>query len=132
MWIAIVIGVIAIFIFSKYSSDKSELRNKVVSQGGLDTVFSGFIECIASDFVEHKIVKMSETEIEIFALSKNGKNFVFANKLGFGQKVNYRCDTKRSSYLNADIAVEGNVSNQIQSYQMILGELARKYNVEVI
>ena len=81
MWIAIVIGVIAIFIFSKYSSDKSELRNKVVSQGGLDTVFSGFIECIASDFVEHKIVKMSETEIEIFALSKNGKNFVFANRL---------------------------------------------------
>ena len=131
MWIVIVIGVIAIFIFSKYNSDKSELRNKVIFQGGLDQVFSGFIECIASDFAEYKIVKMTETEIEIFALSKNGKNFVFANKLGFSQKVNYRCDTKRSNFLNADIAVEGNVSNQIQSYQMILNELVRKYNVEV-
>lgn len=129
MWVAIIIGIIAIFVFFKYNGDKTELGNNVVLNGGLDQVFSGFIECIASDFAELKIVKMTETEIEIFALSKDGKNFVFANKLGFGQKVNYRCDTKRSSFLNADIAVEGNVSNQIQSYEMILNELIKKYNL---
>ena len=74
---------------------------------------------------------MTETEIEIFTLSKDGQNFVFAIKLGFGERVNYRCDPKRSSFLNADISVEGNISNQIQSYQMVLNELIKKYNIMV-
>jgi hypothetical protein len=74
---------------------------------------------------------MTETEIEIFTRTKDGRNYVFANKLGFGEKVNYRCDPKRSSFINSDIAVEGNISNQIQSYQMILTELVRKYNIVV-
>lgn len=129
MWIIIVIAVIAIIIFSKYSNDKTQLRNNVILKGGLDQVFSPFIDCIATDFSEYKIVKMTETEIEIFTLSKDGQNFVFANKLGFAERVNYRCDPKRSSFLNADVAVEGNISNQIQSYQMILNELIKKYNI---
>ena len=132
MWISIIIGTIAIFIFLKYNRDKTSLRNNVILQGGLDQVFNPYIECIDSDFAEYKIVKMTETEIEIFTLTKDGKNFVFANKLGFGGKVNYRCDPKRSSYLNAEIAVEGNISNQSQSYQIILGELIKKYNVDII
>lgn len=131
MWIIIVIVVIAIIIFSKYNNDKTHLRNNVILKGGLDQVFSPFIECVDTDFSEYKIVKMTETEIEIFTLSKDGQNFVFANKLGFGGRVNYRCDPKRSSFLNADVAVEGNISNQIQSYQMILNELIKKYNIMV-
>jgi hypothetical protein len=130
MWIVIIITVTAIFIFSRYNSDRTRLRNNVVLKGGLDQVFNSFIGCIDTDFAEYKIVKMTETEIEIFTLSKDGKKFVFANKLGFGEKVMYRCDTKRSSFLNADIAVEGNISNQIQSYQMILSELIRKFKIE--
>lgn len=131
MWIIIVIAVIAVITFSKYSNDKTQLRNNVILKGGLDEVFNPFINYIKTDFGEYKIVKMTETEIEIFTLSKDGQNFVFANKLGFGEKVNYRCDTKRSNFLNADIAVEGNISNQIQSYQMILSELIKKYNIVV-
>ena len=94
-------------------------------------MFNPFIECIENNFSEYKIVKMTETEIEIFTLSKDGKNFVFCNKLGFGGRVNYRCDPKRSNFLNAEIAVEGNVSNQIQSYRMILEELIKKYDIEI-
>lgn len=131
MWILIVIAILAIFLFSKYSSDKSQLRNNVILQGGLDQVFVNFLECIKRDFAEHKIVKMSENELEVFTMTKDGQNFVFANKLGFGGKVNYRCDPKRSSYLNADIAVEGNISNQVQSYQMILSELIKKYAIDI-
>ncbi len=131
MWVVIIIGIIAIFVFFKYNSDKTNLRNNVILKGGLDQVFNDYIECIEQDFAEYKIVKMTETEIEIFTLTKDGKNFVFANKLGFGSKVNYRCDPKRSSFLNAEIAVEGNISNQVQSYQMILGELIKKYNIEL-
>jgi hypothetical protein len=131
MWIIIVIAVIAIIIFSKYNNDKTQLRNNVILKGGLDQVFSPFIDCIATDFSDYKIVKMTETEIEIFTLSKDGQNFVFANKLGFGERVNYRCDPKRSSFLNAEVAVEGNISNQLQSYQMILNELIRKYSIMV-
>ncbi len=74
---------------------------------------------------------MTETEIEIFTLTKDGQRFVFANKLGFGNKVNYRCDQKQSSFLNAEFAIEGNVSNQVQSYTMILNELIKKYKIEV-
>ncbi|MBS1758996.1 MAG: hypothetical protein JST23_02640 [Bacteroidetes bacterium] len=131
MWILIVIVIIAIMIFSKYSSDKTQLRNNVVLQGGLDQVFHDFLECIAQDFADYKIVKMSETEIEIFTMTKDGQRFVFANKLGFGSKVNYRCDQKQSSFLNAEFAVEGNVSNQVQSYEMILSELQKKYKVQI-
>lgn len=131
MWWIIILIVIAILIFSKYNNDKTQLRDNVILQGGLDQVFSSFLGCIETDFAEYKIVKMTETEIEIFTLSKDGKNFVFANKLGFGEKVNYRCDTKRSSFINADIAVEGNISNQIQSYQIILNELIKNYNIEI-
>ncbi len=131
MWILIVIAIVAIFLFSKYSSDKSQLRNNVILQGGLDQVFSKFLECIKQDFAEHKIVKMSENELEVFTLTKDGQNFVFGNKLGFGGKVNYRCDPKRSNYLNAEVAVEGNISNQVQSYQMILSELIKKYAIEI-
>lgn len=97
---------------------------------GLNQVFSNFLECIKRDFAEYKIVKMSENELEVFTLTKDGKNFVFANKLGFGGKVNYRCDSKRSNFLNAEIAVEGNISNQVHSYQMILSELIKKYSIE--
>lgn len=129
MWILIVLVIIAIFIFSKYSSDKTQLRNNVVLQGGLDQVFSEFLECIAQDFQDYKIVKMSETEIELFTMTKDGQRFVFANKLGFGSKVNYRCDQKQSSFLNAEFAVEGNVSNQAQSYAMIINELKKKYKI---
>lgn len=131
MWIIIVIAVIAIVIFSKYSNDKTQLRNNVILKGGLDQVFSPFIDCIATDFPEYKIIKVTETEIEIFTLSKDGQNFVFANKLGFGERVNYRCDLKRSSFLNAEIAVEGNISNQMQCYQMVLNELIKKYSIIV-
>lgn len=130
MWIIVVIVVIAILLFSKYSSDKTQLRNNVVLQGGLDQVFQDFLQCIAQDFEEYKIVKMSETEIEIFTMTKDGQRFVFANKLGFGSKVNYRCDQKQSSFLNAEFAVEGNVSNQVQSYELILGELIKKYKIQ--
>lgn len=130
MWI-VIIGILVIIVFSKYHSDKINLRNNVVLQGGLDQVFNSFIKCIQQDFAEYKIVKMSETEIEIFTLSKDGKKFVFANKLGFGEKVNYRCDTNRSSFLNADIAIEGNISGQIQCYQMILRELVKKYELKI-
>lgn len=129
MWILIIIIIIVILIFSKYSSDKTQLRNNVVLQGGLDQVFHDFLDCISQDFAEHKIVKMSETEIEIFTMTKDGQRFVFANKLGFGNKVNYRCDQKQSSFLNAEFAVEGNVSNQIQSYEMIMNELVKKYRI---
>lgn len=131
MWVVIIIGIVAIFVFSKYSSDKKNLRDNVILKGGLDQVFNHYIECIKQDFADYKIVKMAETEIEIFTQTKDGKKFVFANQLGFGGKVNYRCDTKRSSFLNADIAVEGNVSNQVESYKMILRELINKYQIEV-
>lgn len=130
MWILIVLAVVAIFMYSKYSSDKSQIRNNVILKGGLDQVFADFIERVEQDFADYKIVKMTETELEIFTQTKNGKNFVFANKLGFGSKVNYRCDPRRSSFLNAEIAVEGNVSNQVESYQMILSELIKKYQIE--
>lgn len=131
MWIVVIIAIIAIYFFLKYNGDKTTLRNNVILQGGLDQVFNAYIECIEQDFLEYKIVKMTETEIEIFTLTKDGKNFVFAIKLGFGNKVNYRCDPKRSNFLNADILVAGNISNQVQSYQMILGELIKKYNIEL-
>jgi hypothetical protein len=130
MWIVIVIAIIAILLFSKYSSDKSQVRNNVVLQGGLDQVFHDFLQCIAQDFEDHKIVKMSETEIEIFTMTKDGQRFVFANKLGFGSKVNYRCDQKQISFLNAEFAVEGNVSNQVQPYELILSELIKKYKIQ--
>ncbi|MGG9962738.1 hypothetical protein [Ferruginibacter sp. SUN106] len=130
MWILIVIAIAVVFFFSKYSSDKSQLRKNVILQGGLDQVFINFLECVKRDFAEYKIVKMSENELEIFTLTKDGQNFVFVNKLGFGDKVNYRCDPKRSNYLNAEIVVEGNVSNQVQSYQMILSELIKKHAIE--
>lgn len=113
MWIAIIIGVITIFIFSKYSSDKTNLRNNVILKGGLDQVFNNYIKCIEQDLAENKIVKITETEIEIFTQTKDGKNFVFATKLGFSSNLNYRCDKKRSSFLNAEIAVEGNIANQV-------------------
>lgn len=132
MWIVIVIAIIGILLFSKYSSDKSQLRNNVLLQGGLDQVFHDFLQCIAQDFEDYKIVKMSETEIEIFTMTKDGQRFVFANKLGFGSKVNYRCDQKQCSFLNAEFAVEGNVSNQVQSYEMILGELIKKYKIQTV
>jgi hypothetical protein len=129
MWILIVLAVVAIFIYAKYSNDKTQLRNNVILKGGLDQVFADFIERVKHDFADYKIVKMTETEIEIFTMTKDGQRFVFANKLGFGSKVNYRCDQKQSSFLNAEFAVEGNVSNQLQSYEMILSELVRKYNI---
>ena len=74
---------------------------------------------------------MIETELKIFTLSLDGQNFVFGIKLGFGGKVKYRCDPKRSNYLNAEMVIEGNISNQVQSYQMILSELLKKYTVEI-
>lgn len=132
MWILIIItAIVAFFLFSKYSSDKSQLRNNVILQGGLDQIFSEFLKCINRDFAEYKIVKMSENEIEVFTLTSCGQNFVFANKLGFGGKVNYRCDPKRSNFLNSEFAVEGNISNQVHSYTMMLNEIIKKYKIEV-
>lgn len=37
MWILIVIAIVAIILFSKYNSDKSQLRNNVVLHGGLES-----------------------------------------------------------------------------------------------
>lgn len=130
MWIIIVV-IIVVAGISMYNSDRSELRKNVIQKGGLDEVFKRYIQSIALDFADYKIVKMTETEIEIFARTNDGQNFVFANKLGFGEKVNYRCDPKRSSFLNAEIVVLGNISNQVQSYQMIVNELLMKYGIEV-
>lgn len=127
----LIIAIIGVFLFSKYASDKANLRNSVILKGGLDKVFNCYIKCIEQDFAEYKIVRMTETEIEIFTQTKDGKHFVFANKLGFGSKVNYRCDPKRSSFLNAEIAVEGSISNQVQSYQMILNDIIKKYGIEI-
>lgn len=132
MWILIIIGLIVIFLFSRYNSDKTQLRNNVILQGGLDEVFKDFLECLSQDFADYKIVKMSETEIEIFTITKDGQRFVFANKLGFGNKVNYRCDKKQSSFLNAEFAAEGNVNYQIQCYNMIRNELVKKYKIQLI
>lgn len=130
MWWIIII--IAIFIFSKYNSDKTSLRNSVIHRGGMDVVFSDFIFCIQEVFFESKILKMTEVELEILTISSDEKVFVFGIKQGFSGIVSYRCDTKRSNNINADVVVQGNISNQKESYQMILAELKRKFDLHLL
>lgn len=128
MWIFIILVVIAVILFRNYNSDKKELHSRIEQKGGMDRIFQAFINYIEDDFKAHRIILNSTTELEISATTHDGKSFYFGIKLGFGDKVIYRCDIKRSSVLNAVIAVEGNKSDQIAPYMMILDELRKKYN----
>jgi hypothetical protein len=127
MWIFIILIVVAIILFLNYNTDKKELHSRVEQKGGMDQIFQPFIHYIEDDFKTHRIILNSNTELEILATTHDGKTFCFGIKLGFGNKVIYRCDTKRSNVLNADLAVEGNKSDQIAPYMMILDELRKKY-----
>lgn len=127
MWVITIIIIVAIVVFLSYNNDKKELHTTIAQKGGMDKIFLDFLSCIEDDFPKHKILVNTETELEISATSIDNKTFVFGIKLGFGGKVNYRCDTKRSNFLNADILVEGNKSNQVQPYMMMMDELRKKY-----
>jgi len=128
MWVITIIIIVAIVVFLNYNKDKKELHTTIAQKGGMDKIFLDFISCIEDDFPNHKILVNTETELEISATSSDNKTFVFGIKLGFGGKVNYRCDTKRSNFLNADILVEGNKSNQVEPYMMMMDELRKKYS----
>jgi hypothetical protein len=128
MWIFIIIFVVAVIIFLNYNKDKKELHNTVAQKGGMDQIFFDFINFIEDDFKKHSIILNSNTELEISATTHDNKIFYFGIKLGFSNKVVYRCDIKRSNLLNADIAVEGNKSDQVAPYMMILTELRKKHN----
>jgi len=128
MWILIIIIIaIVIILFFNYSSDKQNLHTTIAQKGGMDKIFMEFISCIEDDFKEHKILINSATELEILATTTDNKNFIFGIKQGFSGLVSYRCDTKRSNMLNADLLIEGNRSNQVVSYMMILDALREKY-----
>ncbi len=128
MWIFVILIVVAVILFRNYNSDKKELHSRIEQKGGMDRIFQAFINYIEDDFKAHRIILNSNTELEISATTYDGKTFYFGIKLGFGDKVIYRCDIKRSSVLNADIAVEGNKSEQVAPYMMILDELRKKYS----
>lgn len=127
MWIFIILVVVAVILFRNYNSDKKELHSRIKQKGGMELIFQTFINNIQDDFKEHKIILNTNTELEISATTHDSKIFYFGIKLGFGEKVIYRCDTKRSNFLNADIAVDGYKSDQVFSYMMILDELKNKY-----
>ncbi|MCU0430151.1 MAG: hypothetical protein MUF42_09290 [Cytophagaceae bacterium] len=129
MWWIIFLLVIAFFVFNKYQKDKTNLRDIISANGGMDVIFEQFIECLNHDFLHYKIIKITETELEIAAVSPKGETFVFGIKQGFSGVVNYRCDKNKSNILNAEIVVEGRIANQVESYKVIYSELLKKYNL---
>ena len=128
MWIFIIIIIVAVILFRYYNSDKKELHSTIKQKGGMKLIFQSFINNIQDDFKEYKIIRNTNTELEISVTTHDSKTFYFGIKLGFGDKVIYICDTKRSNFLNAEIAVDGYKSDQVFSYMMILNELKTKYS----
>lgn len=123
----VLILIFLILMFSKYNSDKTSLRNSVANLGGMDEVFKPFISCIENDFCEIKIIKLTEVELEIMSTSLDNQVFIFGIKQGFSGIVSYRCDNKRSNNFNAEIVVQGNSLNQIESYLLLIQEVKKEF-----
>ena len=127
MW-WILIALIVIFCYIKYVNDRNRLRNSVVINGGMGDVFKDFVAKISEEFAESKILKMTDTELEIMAVSMDQQVFIFGIRVGFSGLVNYRCDHQRSNFINAQFAVQGSASNQVACYKMLIDNLRLQHD----
>lgn len=122
----IFIFIIFFVLFVLYMKDKGENRETLRANGGLLNLFSDYLNLARNDFDRVEIIYVKEVLLEFKAIKKGSPDLFFSIKVGFNEHVTYRCSFKQNaSTLNAIIAIEGNITNQIKSYKIVFSEMQK-------